>query len=172
MAKVFNITVEQKRELISLRIEKHYSIMKLVQHARQIMGVDIKSEQTMKKYLDDWNDDIGAELLGKVEEKKHELGMDRLSRISDWSLFRSEVRGRLLEKLRDGKDLRFGELADMLLRADDKLASLLGVKEEETIKHELTVDFAPLFDRIRAAKQVDVVQTAEVEDVETESAPA
>jgi len=117
-----------------------------------------------------WDADLTKEVQEQIAEKKLATGMDQLSRINDWSIFRSLVKDRFVEKLKNGKDLKFSELADMLLKADDKLASLLGVKEAEVVKHELTVDFAPLFEKIRAAKRIDNVQDAEVEECDANQA--
>ncbi|MFA5186930.1 MAG: hypothetical protein WC551_10660 [Patescibacteria group bacterium] len=124
----------------------------------------------MSNHMNLWDADLTKEVQEQIAEKKLATGMDQLSRINDWSIFRSLVKDRFVEKLKNGKDLKFSELADMLLKADDKLASLLGVKEAEVVKHELTVDFAPLFEKIRAAKRIDNVQDAEVEECDANQA--
>lgn len=163
--KNITFTEEQKRELIALRVDKNYGLDQMIQHARQVMNIDIRNRETMKRRLAEWQKELNVCIAEQIEEKKIETGMTQLQRISDWSQFRSLVRDRFIAKLQSGDDIRFGELADALCKADSKLAELLGLKDKGEEGKALEADFAVLFGRIREARKIDVAQEVDCETV-------
>lgn len=166
MAKI-EWTDEAKKELLRLHND-HIPTKSLMAAAKDRFGIEVKTPATMIRAINKWEREIGTAIVEDNEKLRLMHGMEQRQRVSDWSEFRTLVRDRVIDQLRSGQEVKFSDLAHALLKADEKLATLLGIEDAPKkieIDHNITVQHADLYRRIQEVKELETYEEADYEEI-------